>query len=194
MHPVQLSRFPVRVVRFATVAICLCLGAVGSPAPAAAAATVMVAEAVLHGPGGEVLGRAQLSALSHGVRIRLEVQGLEPGSKAFHVHETGTCTAPDFTSAGGHFNPDDADHGFHGAAGPHAGDMPNLWVGEDGRGRVEVINERVRLDDGPRGLFRKGGTALVIHAGPDDYASQPAGAAGPRIACGVIRAAPQGDR
>lgn len=156
-----------------------------SAAPALAADTAP-AKAELKNAEGKTVGTATLTELPGGVRLHLAVEGLPPGPKAFHIHENGACEAPGFSSAGGHFNPGAHAHGWHDAKGPHAGDMPNVIVGADGRGEVEVVNERVRLDDGERGLFKKGGTAIVMHAGADDYASQPAGNAGGRIACGVI--------
>lgn len=153
----------------------------------ALAADAAAAKAELKNAEGKTVGTATLTALPGGVRLQLAVKDLPPGPKALHIHENGVCDAPSFSSAGGHFNPDARAHGWHDAKGPHAGDAPNLIVGPDGRGEVEVIFERVRLDDSERGLFKKGGSAIVLHAGADDYASQPAGNAGARIACGVIR-------
>lgn len=161
--------------------LALALAALPSHATAQTAA-----RAELKNGNGQVVGDAALTALPSGVLVHLKVEGLPPGPKAFHIHETGQCTAPDFSSAGGHFNPDAREHGWHSAKGPHAGDMPNLIVGADGRGEVEVVVERILLDSSMRGLFKDGGTAIVLHAGADDYASQPAGAAGGRIACGAI--------
>lgn len=104
------------------------------------------------------------------------------GAHAFHVHETGQCMPP-FTSAGGHFNPDDAGHGINDDDGMHAGDMPNIHVPDSGEREQEVLNERLALDDD---LFDEENASIVIHRDGDDYATDPAGAAGPRIACGVI--------
>ena len=110
------------------------------------------------------------------------LQGLPPGPHGFHIHETGSCEPP-FESAGGHFNPAGAEHGFHSEAGPHAGDMTNITVAADGTVGVEVLNTFLTLD---RTLFDADGAAIVIHASPDDYRAQPSGHAGDRIACGVI--------
>lgn len=164
------------------VALALAISAV--PAHAADTAT---AKAELRNAEGKTVGTATLAALPGGVRLQLAVKDLPPGPKALHIHENGVCEAPTFSSAGRHFNPNGRAHGWHDAKGPHAGDAPNLIVGPDGRSEIEIILERVRLDDSERGLFKKGGTAIVLHAEDDDYASQPAGNAGPRIACGVIR-------
>jgi Cu-Zn family superoxide dismutase len=97
------------------------------------------------------------------------------------------CEGPKFTSAGGHFNPDMKKHGLENPEGPHAGDMKNFTVKADGTAKTEVDDDRVTLSEGPHSLFTGGGTALVIHAKADDMKSDPAGNAGDRIACGVIK-------
>jgi Cu-Zn family superoxide dismutase len=117
-----------------------------------------------------------------GVAIKVEVEGLQPGTRAMHFHEIGLCETPGFKSSGGHFNPAMVAHG------EHAGDMMNVEVGADGTGVFEVVNERVSLrgeGDLPA-LMDADGAALVIHGGADDYTSQPSGAAGPRVACAVV--------
>ena len=136
---------------------------------------------------GKEVGQVQLTSLANGVRVRLDLHSLPPGEKALHFHETGSCKAPKFTSAGGHFAPAKNPHGFDAEKGPHAGDMPNIFVGKDGRAKLEVINTQVTLGTGSNSLKKAGGTALVIHAAADDYKSQPAGNAGDRIACGEIK-------
>ena len=134
---------------------------------------------------GEANGEATLSAAADGVLLEIEVAGLPPSQwVAFHVHETGTCDhATGHESAGGHFNPTDAKHGYKTDGGPHAGDMPNQYVGADGTLRAQVFNGAVRLDEGETNIRDK---ALMIHGGPDDYESQPSGDAGNRQACAVI--------
>lgn len=135
---------------------------------------------------GQANGSAELTAAAAGgVLIRLEVTGLPAGEwVAFHIHETGQCdAATGHDSAGGHFNPGSREHGFQSAQGPHAGDMPNQHVGADGAVRAEVYNPFVTLDEGETGIV---GRALMIHADPDDYESQPSGDAGDRLACAVI--------
>jgi Cu-Zn family superoxide dismutase len=135
---------------------------------------------------GEANGSAELRAVSSGgVLIRIEVSDLPEDSwVAFHVHETGDCdAATGHESAGGHFNPDAKEHGYDAANGAHAGDMPNQYVPADGTLRAEVLNPAVTLAEGGTGIR---GRALMIHAGADDYRSQPSGDAGDRLACAVI--------
>lgn len=134
---------------------------------------------------GAANGTATLTPVTGGVLIELDVTGLPAGQwVAFHVHETGSCEhGGDFQSAGGHFNPGSKEHGYLSDAGPHAGDMPNQYAGADGTLRAQVFNGAVTLDEGETGIV---GRALMIHAKPDDYRSQPAGDAGARLACAVI--------
>ncbi len=145
------------------------------------------AKATLINPQGQKVGQATLTQTPQGVKIVLQVDNLPPGVHAFHIHEKGVCTTPGFESAAGHFNPFGKHHGLKNPAGPHAGDLPNITVGPDGKANVEAVANLVTLKEGQKNaLFQPGGTSLVIHAGPDDYVSDPAGNAGPRIACGVI--------
>jgi len=136
---------------------------------------------------GNVIATATLTEGESGVDISLDAGDLPSGTKGFHIHENAECEAPDFESAGGHYNPTDANHGFDDPDGPHAGDLPNIEVQEDGTASEEVTADMVTLDkEGDNSLYADGGTALVIHSDEDDYVSQPAGDAGDRIACGVI--------
>ncbi len=138
-------------------------------------------------PKGEQLGNATLRQTPHGVLISVELEGIPPGPHGFHIHETGRCDPADgFESAGGHYAPRDKRHGLLDHDGPHAGDMPNQFVGPDGTLSVQVLNTFVTLEPGTGTLFDEDGSALMIHSGPDDYASQPGGKAGGRIACAVI--------
>jgi len=151
-----------------------------------AASAAEMAKATLKNADGKEVGRANLTQTSSGVTISLDLTGVPPGEHAFHIHDTGKCEPP-FTSAGGHFNPAGHKHGKMAEGGSHAGDMDNLTVPADGKLQKLVSNSQVTLDQGkPNSLFKPGGTALVIHAGADDYKSDPAGNAGARIACGVI--------
>lgn len=135
----------------------------------------------------ESVGTATLDEESDGVEVTLEGENLPKGTHAFHIHEKGQCEAPDFESAGDHFNPDDDDHGFDDSDGPHAGDMPNIAVGEDGDVKQSFFVKDVTLDeDEDHSLLDDDGTSLVIHEGADDGKSQPAGDAGDRLACGPI--------
>lgn len=152
----------------------------------AAAATTPVNVPVI-GTQGQTLGKATLEQTPAGVLISISASGLGAGEHAFHIHEKGLCDAAGgFASAGGHFAPGGTAHGFRDAMGHHAGDMPNLFAAADGTVRVQVLNRAVRLGEGEGALADADGSALVIHGGADDYASQPAGAAGPRVACAVI--------
>jgi len=160
-------------------ALALVLGCGQSP-PATAKATLVNTE-------GQKVGEATLTETPEGVKIVMQVENLPPGEHAFHVHEKGACGTPDFASAGGHFNPFGKHHGMKNPAGPHAGDLPNVVVGPDGKAKVEAVAKLVTLKEGEKNsLFQPGGTSLVIHANPDDNMTDPAGNAGPRIACGVI--------
>ena len=127
----------------------------------------------------------ELNQLARGVHIFAQAEKLPAGAHAFHIHAVGKCEPP-FKSAGGHFNPKGAKHGWNSSGGPHAGDLPNVHVQDDGVLAIEYFTAAVTLDDGETGLFDEDGSAIVMHEGADDYQSDPAGAAGPRIACGVI--------
>jgi len=146
------------------------------------------AVADLKDANGKVVGHATFTQNlpEGGVWIHVEVTGLTPGVHAIHIHTTGVCEGPAFLSAGGHFNPDGHKHGFVNPDGPHAGDLPNMAVNAAGKARYDTANYRVTLGVGPNNVFKTGGTSLVIHAGADDYVSDPAGNSGPRVACGLI--------
>ncbi|CAM5395765.1 superoxide dismutase family protein [Frigidibacter albus] len=153
------------------------------PAPDMPAAAASFIDAT-----GSQIGSATLTGTPHGVLIGLEIDGLPAGKwVAFHIHEGETCEHDHrFNSAGGHLNLTGTDHGYFNDTGPHSGDMPNQYVASDGLLKAEVFNGYVSLDGGPTSVL---GKTLMIHAEPDDYVSQPAGAAGERLACAVIEAA-----
>lgn len=142
----------------------------------------------LIGTNGAKVGQAELTEMSRGVHIKVEAFNLVPGKHGFHIHESGKCEPPGFESAGGHFNPMNKQHGFDNPNGPHAGDLPNLFVGTDGTVTAEMVAKYVTLSEGqPNSLIRPGGTSLVIHENADDYKTDPAGNSGARIACGRIQ-------
>src|SRR5262245_41336360 len=153
----------------------------------ASAQTPSGATATLKNAQGVEIGTATIKAIQPtGVAIEAALTKLPPGTRAFPIHTTGTCTPPDFTSAGGHFNPGGKQHGRDNPNGHHAGDLPNFEVDAKGEGHISYTVPDVTLDDGPNSLFHAGGTALVVHGGADDNKTDPSGNAGPRIACGVI--------
>jgi Cu-Zn family superoxide dismutase len=158
---------------------------IGTLAFASPALAVDTASAVLKDASGKEVGQATLTVTPSGVLIGLDLTAAPPGKHGFHVHATGKCEPPDFKSAGPHFNPDQTKHGFMTPEGPHAGDLPNLHVPADGKLQVEVLEPTVTLS-GEAPLLDADGSALVIHAGADDYKTDPAGNSGDRIACGVI--------
>lgn len=132
---------------------------------------------------GQLLGRLTLTPVAGGTRVQGSLRGLPPGPHALHVHAVGQCVAP-FTSAGPHFNPGAVPHGLDTPRGGHAGDLPNIVAGEDGRAAVAVTGRAVLT--GEHGMLDADGAAIVVHAAPDDGRTDPAGNAGARIACGVV--------
>jgi len=144
------------------------------------------AKANLLNAKGERVGTATLTEKSNGVQLDLKASNLPPGIHGFHIHAVGICEAPDFKSAGPHFNPEGKQHGWDNPLGHHLGNLQNLNVGSDGKVNVRVLVPGVTLGEGPNSLFHEGGTSLIIHEKADDGKTDPAGNAGARIACGVI--------
>ena len=137
---------------------------------------------------GQNIGQAKFKAVGGGVEMSMTVENLSPGIHAIHIHATGQCEAPDFKTAGGHFNPGNKKHGMQNPEGYHADDLPNLTVGVNGKGAFKSTIQDVTLaGDGATSLFHAGGTSVVIHEKADDMKTDPAGNAGARIACGVIQ-------
>jgi Cu-Zn family superoxide dismutase len=147
------------------------------------AAATGAAYAQVRDVSGADLGRLTFTPATEGVRVQGTLQGLPPGTHGFHLHAVGACVAP-FTSAGPHFNPGNVPHGRATAQGGHAGDLPNIVVGQDGRVTVDVSGKAVL--SGANALLDADGAAIVVHAAADDDRTDPAGNAGARIACGVI--------
>jgi len=148
-------------------------------APAhAAQASAQVADV----PGNE-LGTVTISDTASGMTlVKINLSGLQPGAHAIHLHETGDCSAGDFSSAGGHFT-GGKEHGVQTQGGPHSGDMPNVTVGSDGTLVLDMFLPDVTVDD----IMDDDGAAFIMHSGEDDYESQPSGDAGDRVTCGVFQ-------
>lgn len=144
------------------------------------------AQALLKAPkGSKIKGLIHFSEENGKMKIEAMVQGLKTGPHGFHIHETGDCSAADFASAGGHFNPTHAEHGSIDSTKRHAGDLGNLIADKKKKAQMTLTVEGLTLKAGPHNIL---GKAVIIHEDSDDLQSQPAGKAGKRIACGVIEA------
>jgi superoxide dismutase, Cu-Zn family len=162
-----------------------------APALAQDAATEpAVAEARMMNTEGQEIGVLTLTQADTGVTIGGQLTGIPQGEHGFHIHEVGLCDpADDFESAGNHFSPHGRQHGFENLDGPHAGDLRNQTADANEMMTISTTNDMVSLIDGDEGYLLGGdGTALVVHAEPDDYRTDPSGNSGDRIACGVIEA------
>ncbi|MBI2890444.1 MAG: superoxide dismutase family protein [Nitrospirae bacterium] len=145
------------------------------------------ARAILQDTTGRPVGEATFRDTSEGVEVKLRLEGLPAGPHALHIHGEGACQPPGFESSGAHFNPDHKQHGLKNPAGAHLGDLPNVSIVPEGPTETRLVIPQATLEPGDRSLLKAGGTALILHAGADDEMSDPAGRAGPRIACGVIQ-------
>ena len=146
-------------------------------------ASAHASAALMPTQGNNVQGNVTFRQEADGVRVIAEIRGLTPGSHGFHVHENGDCSAPDASSAGGHFNPHQTEHGKVGEGAYHAGDLPSLEADADGNAKLDVLLNSLEIT-GDHGIAGRG---LIVHADPDDYVSQPTGNAGARVACAVIQ-------
>lgn len=138
--------------------------------------------ATMRDASGQELGTVTLLETSAGIFVSGPLRNLPPGIHAIHIHETGRCE-PSFAAAGGHWNPADREHGSENPAGAHFGDLPNITVDPQGTVTMSARSPGGEFDD----LLDEDGAALVVHAGADDYRTNPAGDSGDRIACGVIQ-------
>jgi superoxide dismutase, Cu-Zn family len=152
-------------------------------ASALLATPAMAATAKLADATGKSIGSAKVAQSSHGIRLTVKVKGLEPGERGLHLHTVGLCEAPKFTTAGPHWNPGGKQHGRDNPMGSHAGDLPNLVIDAKGRGSLAFDVHGAEL----AALMDSDGAALVIHAKPDDYKTDPTGASGDRVVCGVFK-------
>jgi Cu-Zn family superoxide dismutase len=157
---------------------------------AAASSSTESGKVIINDGSGNAIGTAKFTQVSDGVMVSVSVSDLTPGFHGFHVHATGDCTGPSFTSAGGHYDPDTVGHQHH------AGDMPVLLVNDDGTAEARFVTDRFTLSE----LDDADGSALIIHSGPDNYANIPTrysasgpdattlatGDAGTRVGCGII--------
>jgi Cu-Zn family superoxide dismutase len=157
-------------------------GSKNSPAPAPATS----ASFTLQTADGREVGRGSLQQTPAGVLITADLNGMPAGTHGIHLHTVGQCSAPDVASAGGHFHPSAKMHGIRNPAGHHAGDLTNISLPESGALRVELLAPDVRLGPGAGALLDADGASIVVHALADDYQTDPSGASGSRIACGVI--------
>ena len=142
------------------------------------------AVAMLRTPDGADVGRATATEVTGGLRVTLDVRGLAPGTHGAHVHTVGHCDAPDFATAGGHWNPTATKHGSMNPQGPHEGDLPNLVIGAGGHGTIGIVLPGATM----AGLLDADGSAIVVHEKADDLMTDPSGNSGTRIACGVFGA------
>lgn len=140
-----------------------------------------VAIATIRDAGGGELGSARVMNASGGLRVTVSGAGMAPGTHGLHIHSVGRCDAPAFTTAGDHWNPDMKQHGRNNPAGAHRGDLPNLFIGADGRGTVSFA-----IGGTSAALFDADGASIVVHAAADDNTTDPSGNSGARIACGVF--------
>ena len=156
-----------------------------APAPAPAPEPKVATAEITGRAGSTVTGSVTFTETADGVAVSAKISGVEgSGEHGFHIHEIGDCSAEDFTSTGGHFNPSDQIHGGPADADRHAGDLGNLVIGEDGSGSLSLSTDLLTVSPGPNSVVGRG---VILHEKVDDLVSQPTGAAGSRIGCGVVQ-------
>lgn len=161
----------------------LCLSVMLAPALASASDAPGRVSADLKDKDGNSAGKVTLTSMGDHLMGSIEAAGLAPGDHGMHIHAVGQCDAPDFTTAGGHLNPTGKKHGLDNPEGPHQGDLPALTAGADGKGKKDFASNSTIA-----AILDADGGAFVVHAGPDDQKSDPAGNSGPRVLCGVFKA------
>ncbi len=171
---------PKFLLAFAPIAFVACAGT------AQTAPQKISAEAELQDAKGAPVGRAVVTQAADGLWLEVTASGLTPGAHGLHVHAIGTCTAPDFASAGPHWNPSGHQHGRKNPAGAHAGDAPNLIADAAGKGSLKTWLGAGTIRDGAQPMLDGDGAAVVIHAEPDDEMTDPSGKSGTRVICGVL--------
>lgn len=161
-------------------------GCMTAPSSLSATPWRTVATATLRNAAGYPVGAVELRNRQESWQLAIGISGQAPGERAIHLHQVGACDAPDFSTAKGHLNPAGKAHGFGNPAGMHLGDLPNLVISDDGTGSTSIVlPDALDLNH----IFDGDGTAVVVHGGPDDYRTDPAGNSGPRVACGVLTSA-----
>ncbi|HKT13856.1 MAG TPA: superoxide dismutase family protein [Allosphingosinicella sp.] len=159
-------------------------GCAGDDMQLGAAGTAPVAAADIRDAAGAVKAHSEVKLAPGGLRIGVKADAMAAGTYGIHIHAVGRCDAPGFTSAGPHWNPTARQHGKDNPQGMHHGDLPNIVIGADGRGSLDFVIAGAT----PADLLDADGAAVVIHAGPDDYRTDPSGNSGARVACGVLAA------
>lgn len=157
----------------------IALASLHAAPPVGASATIMNAK-------GKSIGIATMTETVDGIVLQVNAKGLKKGDHGLHIHRTGKCDAPKFDSAGPHFDIANHQHGRDNPKGAHSGDLPNLSSGKRKMATAQAVIPGVALF-GANGLLDSDGAAIVIHAGPDDYKTDPSGNSGGRIACGVFK-------
>ena len=164
--------------------------ATANPYPYDESPTSVIAQAALQDGAGKIVGLVSFSENRLGVKVDVKINGLPAGTHGIHIHAAGKCDPPEFTTAGGHFNPASTKHGLSVPDGPHAGDLPNLEVAADGKGSLLHYGPHLSLNPAAsNGVLFGAGTAVVVHAKADDGKTDPSGDSGARIACGVAKRA-----